>query len=121
MDSLSTLTDEIVKLLTSKKPGERLPSERALAQAFNVSRASVKRALLQLVAEGRVEHQTGHCPRVAAQQGAPLALERLLQIEPGVKADLVEFVERLSQSKQGAYPASITSIIQRLEHLSSDR
>lgn len=119
MEEHSRLVEEIRTVLQNKEPGERLPSERALAQDYDVSRASIKRAILQLIAEGVVEHQAGHCPRVALKQDSPLALERLMEMEPGVRADLSEFVERLSNTQQGQYPASITALLQRLEQLST--
>lgn len=118
MEEHSRLVEEIRTLLQTKEPGERLPSERALAQEYVVSRASIKRAILQLIAEGVVDHQAGHCPRVAIAQESPPALERLMEMEPGVRADLSEFVEKLSSTQQGQYPASITALLQRLEQLS---
>lgn len=119
MEDQGRLVSQIRESLSDKPAGQRLPSERALAQQYCVSRASVKRALLQLVAEGVVEHKSGYCPRVAQKQSKPLSLERLMELEPSVKADLSEFVDRFSDAPQGQYPASVTALLQRLERLSN--
>ena len=118
MEDHSELVEQIRSALSGIEPGERLPSERALATEYGVSRASVKRALLQLIAEGLVEHQPGYCPRVALPRGAPLALERLMEIEPGVREDLTQFIDRLSNTEQGQFPTSITRLLKRLEQIS---
>jgi DNA-binding GntR family transcriptional regulator len=41
------------------KPGARLPAERVLCERFGVSRATIRRALRELVAEGLVEATVG--------------------------------------------------------------
>lgn len=41
------------------KPGDRLPSERALAERFDVSRPSVREAIIALEVQGAVEVQGG--------------------------------------------------------------
>ena len=41
------------------KPGDRLPSERDLSQQFNVSRASVREALIALEIDGLVDVRVG--------------------------------------------------------------
>jgi GntR family transcriptional regulator len=51
------------------RPGDRLPSERQLCERFDVSRATVRRALQDLIAEGLVEAQQGRGSFVA---GGPL-------------------------------------------------
>ncbi len=47
-------------------PGKRLPSERALADRFGVTRAAVRSALLALEAEGLLEGSAGRTRRVVA-------------------------------------------------------
>jgi GntR family transcriptional repressor for pyruvate dehydrogenase complex len=41
------------------KPGERLPAEKVLGEAFGVSRAVVREAVARLKADGRVETRQG--------------------------------------------------------------
>ncbi|MFN3735192.1 PLP-dependent aminotransferase family protein [Comamonas testosteroni] len=48
------------------KPGERLPSTRALADSLGLSRGTVAEAYEQLMAEGCLEAQAGSSTRVAA-------------------------------------------------------
>ncbi len=48
------------------RPGDRLPGERALQERFGVSRATVRRALSDLSAQGLVQAQPGRGSFVAA-------------------------------------------------------
>src|ERR1700754_878846 len=54
-------------------PGERLPSERELARALEVSRASVREALAALQLRGVVETRAGAGTFVTAEQPATQA------------------------------------------------
>ncbi|GJG96942.1 PLP-dependent aminotransferase family protein [Cupriavidus pauculus] len=58
------------------KPGESLPSTRALAEALGVSRGTVVEAFEQLVAEGVCTAQHGAGTRVAALTPAPVTPRR---------------------------------------------
>ena len=89
-------------------PGERLPSERELAKALEVSRASVREALAALQLRGVVETRAGAGTFVTAEQPAtqtetphdasPSAvLEARLQLEPAVA--------RLAAARAQADPA----------------
>lgn len=49
------------------RPGDRLPTERAFSQQLGVSRATVRRALRQLVGEGVVEATVGRGSFVTAE------------------------------------------------------
>lgn len=63
------------------KPGDRLPSERDLSQQFNVSRASVREALIALEIDGLVDVRVGLGVFVNA---APAANSQTAQLaEPG--------------------------------------
>lgn len=66
------LSDKVADLLLESitrgevKPGERLPSERALGEQFGVSRTVIREAVRALVAKGVIEVRTGSGLRVAA-------------------------------------------------------
>ena len=80
------------------KPGEQLVPERELAQAFGVSRPTVREAINRLVTMGLVEHRQGQGTFVrsheAAREHNPLAaiigretsLEDLLEVRMGLEA-----------------------------------
>lgn len=80
------------------KPGEQLVPERELAQAFGVSRPTVREAINKLVTMGLVEHRQGqgtfvrsheatreHNP-LAAIIGQETSLEDLLEVRMGLEA-----------------------------------
>ncbi len=60
-DVFQTIIQHITHLLDSKqiKVGERLPSERELAEMLSVSRTSVRQALKVLESSGRIETRIG--------------------------------------------------------------
>ena len=55
------IADQLAELVRRGefKPGDRLPSERDLSQQFNVSRASVREALIALEIDGLVDVRVG--------------------------------------------------------------
>lgn len=55
------IADQLAELVRKGefKPGDRLPSERDLSQQFNVSRASVREALIALEIDGLVDVRVG--------------------------------------------------------------
>ncbi|MFQ5894198.1 MAG: FadR/GntR family transcriptional regulator [Nitrospinota bacterium] len=77
--------------------GDQLPSERDLAQAFQVSRATVRAALQQLEAMGLVMSRVGHGTFVVGRSAEAFVgpLARLLQHERGGLNDLMEAREVL--------------------------
>ncbi|MHB8068460.1 MAG: FadR/GntR family transcriptional regulator [Desulfobaccales bacterium] len=81
------------------KPGEQLVPERELAQAFGVSRPTVREALNKLVTMGLVEHRQGqgtfvrsheatreHNPLAAILDRQETSLEDLLEVRMGLEA-----------------------------------
>lgn len=60
------------------RPGQRLPSERTLSEAYAVSRASVREAIRTLESRGLVESHQGRGTFVR-----PQGLERLVQVPAG--------------------------------------
>ncbi len=80
------------------KPGERLMSERELAQALGVSRPTVREAIHKLVTLGFLEHRQGqgtfvrsldakrgHNPLAAVIQEPDVSLEDLLEVRMGLE------------------------------------
>jgi len=55
------VSDHIRRLITERHlvPGDRLPSERAMAEKFGVSRSSIREGIKLLAAQGLVETRTG--------------------------------------------------------------
>lgn len=60
------LADDIAR--GTLRPGDRLPAERTLCERLNVSRATVRRALAELVADGVVEASVGRGSFVSGGQ-----------------------------------------------------
>ena len=60
------LQDSIIKKIDEKKylPGEAIPSERKMAEAYGVNRMTVKRAISKLVEEGYLVCKPGSGTRL---------------------------------------------------------
>lgn len=84
---------EVLRLIASGEvpPGERLPSERRLAEMLSVSRVSIRAGLQKLKAQGLLTAVRGGGTRVAEPMstGDP-ALAALAQIDRGSLTDLLE-------------------------------
>jgi len=80
-------------------PGERLPSERELADEFGVSRPTIRDAMIALEFQGLVEARPGSGVYVAA---APAANET---DEPGVSALAIAEAQRLFEGEACALAA----------------
>jgi DNA-binding FadR family transcriptional regulator len=93
------IADQLAELVRKGefKPGDRLPSERDLSQQFNVSRASVREALIALEIDGLVDVRVGlgvyvldrshrAAAPVAATEWGPLELIRARRVVEGETA-----------------------------------
>jgi DNA-binding FadR family transcriptional regulator len=93
-ESLATRSAIILKryLLTEHlKPGDRLPPERRLAEALNVSRTVLREAINQLVGEGLVRREPSRSPVVTDFDRAQVAHDlSLLDDRAAEVADLIE-------------------------------
>lgn len=89
------------------KPGERLPSERELAQRFSVSRPSLRAAMQKLEEQGLLVRRQGGGSYVAEPVAEALAepLANLLSGAYEVQFDLLEF--RLGLEQIAAYYAAL--------------
>lgn len=74
------------------KPGDRLPSERTLAEQLNVSRTSVREAIKLLSAENLVEVRHGHGTFIASRNPEELIenFSKHVFIPPSTLRDLFE-------------------------------
>lgn len=88
------------------KPGDKLPSERDLAESLNVSRASVREALTTLEAIGILEIKPGEGTFIKqtsdAETFAPLAL--VLMVERNPEAQMME-VRRVLETEMASLAA----------------
>jgi GntR family hexuronate regulon transcriptional repressor len=84
-------------------PGERLPSERELADEFGVSRPTIRDAMIALEFQGLVEARPGSGVYVAAAPGANET------DEPGVSALAIAEAQRLFEGEACALAAACIS------------
>ena len=82
------IADQISRLIETGEypPGSRLPPERMLAIQLNVSRPTVREALIALEVEGWVDIRGGTGVFVLERQVAPAAPGEMLAISPNVSA-----------------------------------
>ena len=93
------------------QPGDKLPSERDLANMLNVSRPSIREAMIALEVSGVIEVRTGSGIYVCRDQSVPIAdegvgpfeiLEMRLLVEPAACALAAERItnEQLARLQQ---------------------
>ncbi|RWR15576.1 FCD domain-containing protein [Paenirhodobacter populi] len=107
------LEKEIEALIPNKglKPGDRLPSERTLAQTMNASRASLREAIRQLVARQIIEvRKTGifvaqPLPQTWAEEAIGTPLSALVAEHVGYGHDVMEV--RTALEGTAAYYAAL--------------
>ncbi|MGK9065604.1 GntR family transcriptional regulator [Stutzerimonas chloritidismutans] len=100
------LADNIIEQLEAMilegtlKAGERLPSERVLAEQFGVSRPSLREAIQKLVAKGLIVSRHGGGNFVAESLGSTFSdpLLHLLENSVDAQRDLLEFRHTLEGS-----------------------
>jgi GntR family transcriptional repressor for pyruvate dehydrogenase complex len=100
------LSDDIVERIEtlilegSFQAGERLPSERALAEEFGVSRPSLREAIQKLVARGLLISRHGGGTFVSESLGSSFRdpMIELLEHSPEAQRDLIEFRHTLEGS-----------------------
>ncbi len=102
------IVDQLKAMITNGelKPGDKLPSERDLAESLNVSRASVREALTTLEAIGILEINPGEGTFIRqtsdAETFAPLTL--LLTVERNPEAQMME-VRRVLETEMASLAA----------------
>lgn len=97
-DSIVTQLEEFI-LLGILKPGDRLPAERVLAKQFDVSRSSLRDALVKLEARGLIQTHRGGGNFVCDLVGPTLTdpLVHLLKDHPEAMLDLLEVRQALEE------------------------
>ena len=122
------IVEQLKELITSGelKPGDKLPSEREMAESLGVSRASVREALTTLEAIGILDIRSGEGTYVkktsSSQTFEPLALVLAVERNPG--AQLME-VRRVLESESAALaairatPEDLEKIEESLEKMKS--
>jgi len=93
------LYDELRQAILARrvKPGERVPSTRALAQSLKLSRATVTQSYEQLISEGYLQAVTGSGTKVCAQLP-----DELLRTAPVKAAKAATVSTVLGQTKRAA-------------------
>ena len=108
------------------KPGDKLPSERGLADMLNVSRPSIREAMIALEVSGVIQVRTGSGIYVCRDQSLPVAdegvgpfeiLEMRLLVEPEACALAAERItnEQLARLQQIYIELERTNGTQQME------
>ncbi|MBP9484238.1 MAG: GntR family transcriptional regulator [Negativicutes bacterium] len=61
------LSESLLSMIKSGQPGDKLPTERALAETYQVSRATVRQAILDLEMDGHLQRFHGRGTFIAPQ------------------------------------------------------
>lgn len=108
------------------KPGEKLMTERELAQAMNVSRTTVRDAIQRLVAMGLIVQKQGQGtfvkamddtlenPLAKAMEAQDASLEDLLEVRMGLECNAAAL------AAQRADETDITSLIQSIDEMQTE-
>lgn len=107
-ESLSGRSATILKryLLSGElEPGDRLPPERSLAEALNVSRTVLREAINQLVGEGLIVREASRSPVVADFDRVRVAQE--LSLLEGGYAEISDLIELRVLVELGAIDAIV--------------
>ena len=88
------IMDQVERLILEGKvrPGQKLPSERALAEEFDVSRPTVREAIQKLEARGLVQRRHGGGTFVAEHVGSTFLdpMMAMIQRSPDGTFDIIE-------------------------------
>lgn len=124
----ATLADSVTEVLQGKirrgefAVGDRLPSEAALAQLFNVSRTVIREAVSRLKAEGLVATHQGkgtlilkvsHSARfkIDADDGSVQAVLRVMELRIGLEAEVAALAaERRTIAQNAVIQRALLSI-----------
>ena len=123
-----TITDQIENLIAGGKlkPGDRLPAERALAQQLDVSRPSLREALLILESRGLLQARRGGGfsvtdvtaptitdPLVHLLQRHPETVDDILELRHGLECVAAEFAALRATEADGKRLREIVSAMKR--------
>ena len=123
-----TITDQIEDLIASGKlrPGDRLPAERELAQQLDVSRPSLREALLILESRGLLQARRGGGfnvtdvtaptitdPLVHLLQRHPETVDDILELRHGLECVAAEFAAMRATDADGKRLGEIVGSMKR--------
>ncbi|WP_226782877.1 FadR/GntR family transcriptional regulator [Oceaniglobus trochenteri] len=121
---------ELLILRGILRPGERLPSERDLAEKLGVSRPSLREAIAALQSRGLLESRANAGIFVSASLGAafPPALTQLFSAHPEAVFDYIAFrrdMEGLAAERAARHGTEtdlrlVQTLLEKMEHSSGD-
>lgn len=120
------IAEQLESYIMSEKlqPGQRLPTERDLAEMFGVSRTTVRQALAALEAKGLIESHIGS-GTFARRHSAEFAVARLAHMLDRARVRLTEALEARTLlepqvaglAAKRAQPADLADIASHLEQM----
>jgi len=91
------MEDLIGKIFQQRFPGDKLPSERALAAAYNVSRATAQKAIRRLIEMGLLQSRPGGGVYVRkGARGNPLVYNSVTQVPYRDLSSRVLYLKRIT-------------------------
>lgn len=112
----SRVRAQLELLLRNAEPGERLPSEPALAKRFDVSRTTIREVMSQLETEGFVQRRQGsgtyvrHQPLLEDESLAPLCRFSDADLQAGTHARHAGSSDLCSSAQELSFPPVFTSV-----------
>lgn len=112
----SRVRAQLELLLRNAEPGERLPSEPALAKRFDVSRTTIREVMSQLETEGFVQRRQGsgtyvrHQPLLEDESLAPLCRFSDADLQAGTHARHAASSDLCSSAQELSFPPVFTSV-----------
>ena len=106
------------------KPGDRIPSERELTEKLNVSRSTIREAIIALKVMGLVDVQQGKRARVTVPS-VDNVLEILSLVAPLDKTNILYLLELreifepacVSLATKRVTPSELSTILQKLDYM----
>ena len=107
------IMDQIERLILEGKvrPGQKLPSERSLAEEFDVSRPTVREAIQKLEARGLIQRRHGGGTFVAEHVGSTFIdpMMAMIQRSPDGTFDILEL--RFALESVAGWLAALLNIL----------
>lgn len=105
IDVFRAVLRQLQQVVARMQPGERLGSERELAERLNVSRVSVREALRALESMGKVEIRRNAGTFIAQRQlGQPLVIDQPAEVD-------ADYIQQLSAAREALECAVIRAVL----------